>query len=908
MALSSSQRTHLRWLLGAVALYSFHYAVWCWPQPFFIEDSAISFSYARNFMEGKGMVPYPNGERIEGYSNPLWTLLIGLVYGLGVEPWYSSKIIGYVFGIITLFLSYGIARRALGIDTDSQENRGLSWAPVVPAYLLSASTQFVLWNASGLENSLFNLCLSLGIYWTLRESEEDRIFPWSALGWLGLCLTRPEGMAYACVGLLAKVCVMLWRGGVQRKWQHWPALVLWVLLLVVPFGLYQAWRYDYFAWLWPNTYYAKEKTFKPFNWAGGGWPKLREYMHLYGIIYASPAILLGMTGFSRWRRVVGALLLLVMAVFILWDGKAGIPASMMGAASKYVGTHWSEWRVYFLLGTGMWLGLSTMGWRGWEARTMLWATYCTGLFFQIFSGGDWMKGYRWFSLTSVPQFILLGIGIAFLAELMPWARKRFFGQISAGWGYAVAMVLTLGALNVPQSYDFAIDAETAVRDVHQRVRYMTGVQKKLGLDSITLLDVDMGAHMWYTDWHILDLAGLIDVPVARHDWQKAFSEDYIMNEYRPEFAHVHGAWARSTKITDLQSFKDDYLEIPGFPAGGRTLHVGNHIRKDIIVRPQYEGPPGREVRFGADAEGYGGIILDGWSLPAPVVAPGGKLYLATMWTAGARREGVAFEKLNDFRVHVAFTNDKGQVHTAEVVPAYDWYAPSRWKEGEHVVGNWEVPVPEGIEPGNWDVRLVVVEVKSGRVLEALSGVADARYMKGETLLSEGFEVVSFQAAHDKALAVLEAGLERGKAGECGTLEESWRNARRHVARDVVWHDAQEARFVEAIVNCLILKSEQTLDPEEKAPYLMQAQNWLGQTDRTHDRITEVVTPVGEALEALGDERAAKKDWEGAFRAFSASVKVDPRRSWARRKAEETRDYRLKLKLKEFTGEKPLFEK
>jgi hypothetical protein len=942
MALDATQRSHLRWLCGAAALYAVHFAVWCWPQPFFIEDSAISFSYARNFVEGKGWVPFPGGERVEGYSNFLWTLLIGVVYLLGLQPWYSAKILGFLFGIITLFLSYGIARRVQG---EGQE-AGVSWAPVVPAYLLACSTQFVLWNASGLENSLFNLMLALGIYLTIRESEEDRFVPLSALAWLGLALTRPEGMAYAAVGLLARVCITLWRGGFSsislhlpvfgsssktsskdeptskdepiskdelqlaaaplRRLPHWVALVLWLVLMVVPFGLYQLWRYEYFAWLWPNTFYAKEKSFKPYNWGGGGWPKFREYMHIYGIVYASPAILLGLTGFSRWRRIVGAGLLVIMAVFLLWDGKAGIPPVLTGSATRYLSIHWSEWRVKYMLGAAIWLGLQTMGWKGWEARTLLWATYCTGLFFQIFSGGDWMKGYRWFSLTSVPQFILLGVGIGLLSDLVPAAKAKLYGVVNQEWAYGFSMVLILGALNVPQSYDFAIDAETAVRDVHQRVRYMSGVQRKLGLDSVALLDVDMGAHMWYTDWYILDIAGLIDVPVARHDWQKAFSEDYLLSEYRPEYAHVHGAWARSTKITDLAGFKSDYVEIPGFPSGGRTLHVGNHIRKDLIVRPSYEGPQGRSVQFGADEAGFGGIVLDGWELPAAEVAAGGRLYLASSWSAGVQAEGAAYQKPNDFRVQVVLSNAAGTMHVVEVVPAYDWYAASKWKEGEHVLGNWGIPLPESMEDGAWEVRIALIESKSGKMLAASSPAAQPRFMVGEVLLSEGFEVVSFKKAHDRAEAVLKAGLEAGEAGDCAGLELAWKNARRHVARDAVWHQEQEARYAEGMVGCLISRANQTQDPEEKAPFFMQAQRLLGQLDRSDSRLIEAVTPVGATLEAIGDSRAAEQDWEGAFRAFSAAVKVDPRRSWARRKAEECRDYRLKLKPKVFTGEKPLF--
>lgn len=921
MGKTAQERRHLSVLLLAVALYAFHYLVWCWPQPFYIEDSAISFSYARNFMEGWGWVPFSGSERVEGFSNFLWTVLIGIFWKLGAEPWYSSKILGFVFGVITLGLSYLIARRVRGEELDG--------APLLPPLLLAASTQFVVWNASGLENSLFNLLLAGGIYATLLESEQARIFPWSAVSFLGLALTRPEGIAYAAVGLLTRFCVSVWRGGVsptegQSRWRHWAGLLLWIVVLAAPYAAFIAWRYDYFGWLWPNTYYAKEKAFRPFNWGGDGWPKLREYMHYYGIIYASPAIALGVMGFSRGRRILAALMLAILAGMVLWDGRAGIPAGWQNPQLRSLGAHWSEYRVYYILGVGVVAGLFSLGRKGWEARATLWACYCTALFFQIFSGGDWMKGYRWFSLASVPQFILLGVGLYSFAELVPKAEKLIRGVFPLHTLYVALPTIALICANIPQSYDFVMDAETAVRDVHQRVRYMTGVQKKLGLDRVSLLDVDMGAHLWYTDWYIMDIAGLIDVPVARHDWEKPFGTDYVLQEYRPDFAHVHGSWARTTHLTDLPEFKSDYLEIPGFPTGGRTLHVGNHIRKDLLVRNAYEGVPGREVHFlGSPAEVKadpkatdteplqirpdsevaeipaeemsvpkpGEVILDGWDLPAPMVAPGGKLYLSTSWTA-----------LNphNFRVLAYFSNGS-EARAAEMSPGFDWYKPERWKAGEHILGNWTIPIPEDLPPGEWKLGLVLVEEKTGVVLPSLTPSASPQFMKGEQELGT-FSVVTVEAAHAQAQKVLEESVAAAQAGNCEASEEAWKNARRHIARDAVWHEAHLPEWETAMVRCLINRANALSDIQEKAVPMMLA--W--KLTPYSEELLAAATPLGQQLEDLGDKLALAGDWEGGFRAFSAAVKVDARRSWARRKAEECRDHRLKLKMKAFRWEKPVF--
>src|SRR5690606_12048881 len=48
------------------------------------DDAFISFRYARNFARGLGLV-YNEGEWVEGYTNFLWTLLLGLASKLGLD-------------------------------------------------------------------------------------------------------------------------------------------------------------------------------------------------------------------------------------------------------------------------------------------------------------------------------------------------------------------------------------------------------------------------------------------------------------------------------------------------------------------------------------------------------------------------------------------------------------------------------------------------------------------------------------------------------------------------------------------------------------------------------------------------------------------------------------------------------
>src|SRR5260221_672665 len=60
-------------------------ALHAWQRAFLIDDAFISFRYARHLLEGYGLV-YNAGERVEGYTNFLWTLIIAGAMRLGVAP------------------------------------------------------------------------------------------------------------------------------------------------------------------------------------------------------------------------------------------------------------------------------------------------------------------------------------------------------------------------------------------------------------------------------------------------------------------------------------------------------------------------------------------------------------------------------------------------------------------------------------------------------------------------------------------------------------------------------------------------------------------------------------------------------------------------------------------------------
>jgi len=202
-----------------------------------LEDAFISFRCAQNLIEGRGLV-YNPGERVEAYSNLLWVLLLAPLGGLLGDFVLASKLLGLLFGGITLVLVMILARRFAGNP----------WAVAFPAVLLLGSPYFLTFTVYGLETPL-QWTLLLSLLWALVNER------WTAAGVaLGLVpWCRPEGYFY----LLPILLLVAWWERGRVRWLRFllPSLGLTALLLMFRLLYYHDWL--------PNTVYSKSIPLVP---------------------------------------------------------------------------------------------------------------------------------------------------------------------------------------------------------------------------------------------------------------------------------------------------------------------------------------------------------------------------------------------------------------------------------------------------------------------------------------------------------------------------------------------------------------------------------------------------------------------------------------------------------------------
>jgi hypothetical protein len=265
------------------------------------DDAFISFRYARNWAQGYGPV-YNIGERVEGYTNFLWMAILAGLNRLGVEIVLAAQVLGVVLGLATILLTYRFSLR--------WHRPGSPWA-LLAACLLAVNVGFAAWATGGLETHLFTFLVLLSILLQTYEIEQSSKFPWSALPMALSVMTRPDGLVFVVLSGIYRLWVR--RGRINRQ------DVLWGLFFTLLYLPYYVWRFSYYGYPFPNTFYTKY---------GGGLERLpRGVEHVVGFVaeygggpFAVVALLLLVL--RRLHRDCAYLALLIggFMAYIVWIG------------------------------------------------------------------------------------------------------------------------------------------------------------------------------------------------------------------------------------------------------------------------------------------------------------------------------------------------------------------------------------------------------------------------------------------------------------------------------------------------------------------------------------------------------------------------------------------------------------
>jgi hypothetical protein len=230
----------LIFLLLFVAIYAFRFVNFS-IAPY--EDAAMLMRYAEHFAQGHGIVWNIGEKPVDGATDFLFMILVGLLVKAGLAVEHAVKLIGFVSHVLTVWIVYLSARKLFNTWLLPALVVALSFAVGPGLYFVAAhfGTPFF---------ALF-ACISWYFALTTAMSGETRVrsllFAVSALI---TGLIRPEGVILTGLMLLAIVHMSGFKGS-----RYTIASFIGVFLVFG--GIYFLWRWNYFGFPLPNPFYKK---------------------------------------------------------------------------------------------------------------------------------------------------------------------------------------------------------------------------------------------------------------------------------------------------------------------------------------------------------------------------------------------------------------------------------------------------------------------------------------------------------------------------------------------------------------------------------------------------------------------------------------------------------------------------
>ncbi len=475
--MSSTRRAYEVWFVVAALLLTIHALFYSALLGFdAVDDAYISYRYAHNAARGYGLTFNVGERRVEGYTNFLWTVMMIPSFWLRVPVHRVAIAMGLGWAVGCVFL---MCRGA----------RDDPWGAVIAVLLLAADGSFALWAVGGLESTLFAFLVLGGALAYLREMGDPGARPLSGAWFALAAMTRPEGvLVYALTGL-HQVLTRLFRERKVATAQDWQRLGLFVLI----WGPWYAFRWRYYGYPFPNTFYAK--------------------------------VTIGDSGAQRERGLA------YLDTFLgLHMGHLLLPFAMLALSglpfTRDVGRHRDR-----LLQNGYFAFL-----------VVAYSLYI------VYVGGDWSVG-RFFVPLLPAFYLLVGRGLSAAGR---WVIERVPNRRYVG----VVMALVIAGLAGGLFYRSSLNGEKALfldrfnaRQVGEaRVEMGKWLRENLPADTYIAVDA-AGQIPFYSDLRTLDLFGLNDLNIAHRRVERMgrgtpghekMDMNYVVFEARPDYIIIYG--------------------------------------------------------------------------------------------------------------------------------------------------------------------------------------------------------------------------------------------------------------------------------------------------------------------------------------------------------------------------------
>ncbi len=231
---------------------------------FTTDDAYISWFYARQLVNGKGLLWHQNLPLVEGYSNFLWVIISALIIKLQFPLVSTLKWIS-VFSLgAGLFFLYRLGR--------------LFFSPLLamlPVFIFSHYQGVSWWTMSGLESTFYcvfsilliwqctkamGYCVLSGTGPCTQKNISNSSWVFTNLTLFIISLIRFEGLIWIVPVTLFFGCELR-KFGFKHFFHQSKQFYLWIMItfscFIVPYAIYFTWRVHYFGDWIPNSYMCK---------------------------------------------------------------------------------------------------------------------------------------------------------------------------------------------------------------------------------------------------------------------------------------------------------------------------------------------------------------------------------------------------------------------------------------------------------------------------------------------------------------------------------------------------------------------------------------------------------------------------------------------------------------------------
>jgi hypothetical protein len=457
-------RTWLRrpWLAGLLALTAAFHAAFIWSASFTVrghrtfvlfDDAMISMRYARNLVHGHGLAWNEAGPRVEGITNPAWTLWMAVVHLLPLP----DRLISVPVMLTGVALVLGTVVNVARLTALLTEH---PLAPPAAAVLTAAFFPLAFWSLRGMEVGAVSFLVVTGVFLVVRDPglELRTTRRWMPVVIVGLVATRLDAALPAAL-LVVGACAAAPRAR-RRRVALWLGGTLAATLAALTVA-----RLAYYGDALPNTYYLKVTGIPLDVRLRRGWQVLRN---------------IGVESFGAYVLLAAGAL---VAAVVRRNTRYLLPLAIVGTGVAY----------------SVWVGGDAWEELGFPNRYL---TSVIPLLFAVAGAGaaEWVAGPR----RKLPvRAVALGLGIAGLALWMAAraeALPRAFRQAGPTLADSVGALRAVAVCAAVAGLVVAAVARRPRRDEGGGPRAAAPVARGVALGAVVALAVVGANHLEWRRW------------------------------------------------------------------------------------------------------------------------------------------------------------------------------------------------------------------------------------------------------------------------------------------------------------------------------------------------------------------------------------------------------------------------